>query len=410
MREIKLQCDCGQKYKFEVEPNLERMPFPVQCPVCGADGTARANVILQQHLPVADISAATAPPVAVAPPPPGAPSPSGIVLPPPPPPPSAVAPPRIVAAPPVPHWVSGQNAPSPVPVVTARMTPVLKPVGGAATTPHTETADAGAGRVREIKLGWKTWLIVGLLVVLGLAGTYKKWSKRLSFVADMVGLVSDIASGEAGNYDEAGFYTGREETVFAEEEFCFLVLATNETAVVEAITKFWSSHNKEQLIAVTVTNFDGISEQARFLVYPAREGTVQVEAISFEDETPGKTLATTTRAVSQQLGAPAACEVSDLEGKDDLEKITSTIVFYQNGERKFQWDHTLRFRGRNLKESSQVTGDAWATEAGFKAGPGGYAAFSRADVEKLARLVGYRPAGTEPVRKCLALEAKGVTP
>jgi hypothetical protein len=407
MSEIKLQCDCGQKYKFEVESNLERMPFPVQCPVCGADGTARANVILRQHLPAADLSAATAPPVAVAPPPEGASPASGIKLPPPP---SAVAPPRIVSMPPVAHLASGPSAPPPVPVVTVRMTPALKPVGAPATTPQMETSDAGTGGVREIKLGWKTWLIVGLVVVLGLAGTYKKWSKRLSFVTDIVGLVSDIASGEVGNYDEVGFYTGREETVFAEEELGFLVQATNETAVIDAIKTFWSSHAKEQLTTVIVTNYDGISEQARFLVYPAREGTVQVEAFSIEDETLGKTLAATTRAVSQQLGAPAACEVSDLDGKDDLEKITSTIVFYQNGERKFQWDHTLRFRGRNLKESSQVTGDAWATESGFKAGAGGYAAFSRDDVEKLAQLVGYRPAGTEPVHMCLALEAKASTP
>jgi len=43
MLELKIQCDCGQKYKFDVEPVSGRMPFTVQCPVCKLDGTAKAN-------------------------------------------------------------------------------------------------------------------------------------------------------------------------------------------------------------------------------------------------------------------------------------------------------------------------------------------------------------------------------
>ena len=48
---IKIQCPCGQKYAFDIEPVDERMPLPVACPVCGADGTAAANQIIAQHLP-----------------------------------------------------------------------------------------------------------------------------------------------------------------------------------------------------------------------------------------------------------------------------------------------------------------------------------------------------------------------
>ncbi len=50
MMELKVQCDCGQKYKFDVEPVNGRMPFTVACPVCGADGTGKANAILQQSV------------------------------------------------------------------------------------------------------------------------------------------------------------------------------------------------------------------------------------------------------------------------------------------------------------------------------------------------------------------------
>src|SRR5204862_3255484 len=47
MTEIKVECDCGQRFKFDVEPVHGRMPFPVACPNCGADATEKANTVLQ---------------------------------------------------------------------------------------------------------------------------------------------------------------------------------------------------------------------------------------------------------------------------------------------------------------------------------------------------------------------------
>ena len=55
---IKIQCGCGQKYAFDIEPVGGRMPSTVACPVCGADGTAAANEAI-----------ALSPPPAAAPPP-----------------------------------------------------------------------------------------------------------------------------------------------------------------------------------------------------------------------------------------------------------------------------------------------------------------------------------------------------
>jgi hypothetical protein len=43
---IKVQCPCGSKYSFEVEPVDGRMPFAVNCPVCKADGTELANELI----------------------------------------------------------------------------------------------------------------------------------------------------------------------------------------------------------------------------------------------------------------------------------------------------------------------------------------------------------------------------
>jgi len=49
--EMKVVCDCGQKYAFEVEPVNGQMPAVINCPSCGADGTHAANDILSQILP-----------------------------------------------------------------------------------------------------------------------------------------------------------------------------------------------------------------------------------------------------------------------------------------------------------------------------------------------------------------------
>ena len=49
--ELKVVCDCGQKYKFDVEPVNGRMPFTVNCPTCGLDGTPAADQLLTQQAP-----------------------------------------------------------------------------------------------------------------------------------------------------------------------------------------------------------------------------------------------------------------------------------------------------------------------------------------------------------------------
>ena len=73
--EVKVQCPCGTRYAFDVEPVNGRMPMRVKCPGCGADGTELANEVIRQKLatiaaaaPVAPVAAAAvaAEPVATA--------------------------------------------------------------------------------------------------------------------------------------------------------------------------------------------------------------------------------------------------------------------------------------------------------------------------------------------------------
>lgn len=46
---IKIECACGQRYAFDVEPVNGQLPSPVACPVCGADGTAAGNESIAQQ-------------------------------------------------------------------------------------------------------------------------------------------------------------------------------------------------------------------------------------------------------------------------------------------------------------------------------------------------------------------------
>jgi hypothetical protein len=54
---IKIECECGQNYAFDVEPVNGRMPSAITCPACGVDGTAAANEsIAQQLAPAAPVT------------------------------------------------------------------------------------------------------------------------------------------------------------------------------------------------------------------------------------------------------------------------------------------------------------------------------------------------------------------
>jgi hypothetical protein len=44
--QIKIVCECGQHYAFDVEPMNGRLGSTIACPACGADGTGTANAII----------------------------------------------------------------------------------------------------------------------------------------------------------------------------------------------------------------------------------------------------------------------------------------------------------------------------------------------------------------------------
>jgi hypothetical protein len=58
MTSIKIECGCGQRYAFDVDPHDGRMPHTVACPVCGTDGTGAANDVIAQTLQPLEVAAA----------------------------------------------------------------------------------------------------------------------------------------------------------------------------------------------------------------------------------------------------------------------------------------------------------------------------------------------------------------
>ena len=51
--EIKILCECGAKFKFDVEPIDGRSPGPVNCPSCGRDQTAATDSKIREQLAAA---------------------------------------------------------------------------------------------------------------------------------------------------------------------------------------------------------------------------------------------------------------------------------------------------------------------------------------------------------------------
>src|SRR5258708_7914141 len=47
---IRIECQCGQHYSFEVEPVGGQMPTSIASPSCGADGTGIANEFISRSL------------------------------------------------------------------------------------------------------------------------------------------------------------------------------------------------------------------------------------------------------------------------------------------------------------------------------------------------------------------------
>lgn len=79
---MKIQCDCGAKYAFDVSPEMVRQPVRFVCPGCGLDSSERVNALIRQHFSQpAGLEASAPPAVGIAPAPQLAPRPTSAPVP-----------------------------------------------------------------------------------------------------------------------------------------------------------------------------------------------------------------------------------------------------------------------------------------------------------------------------------------
>ncbi|HTI69789.1 MAG TPA: hypothetical protein VMF06_07470 [Candidatus Limnocylindria bacterium] len=102
--ELKLECGCGQRYAFDVEPVDGRMPVSVDCPSCGKDSTEEANAAIAKAAPVVRVVAPSLPKMSMASHHASASEPKPAV---------SVPPPPVSSIPPAPSRPPGRTAPDP---------------------------------------------------------------------------------------------------------------------------------------------------------------------------------------------------------------------------------------------------------------------------------------------------------
>lgn len=187
--EIKVQCDCGQKFKFDVEPVDGRMPWEVNCPVCGLSGTDKANWIIAHSVPTATPppltpigSVTSAPPIRV-------PIPTSSATPvdqptPPTEPPKA----RLVINRPQANPVASAAAPPPLTTMPAPR-PAARPVAESDAGPTPNFWLSLAGVVLAAILGMALWHL-----------GYRLTGWKIGFMALITGCAAGVAPQVLGHY------------------------------------------------------------------------------------------------------------------------------------------------------------------------------------------------------------------
>jgi hypothetical protein len=351
--EIKVQCDCGQKFKFDVEPANGRMPYAIACPVCGADATARANAVIAQSVP----------------PPPVAPG-LRIGLP--------------QQAAPVAQLLSTEPSSTPTPPPLPPTRPFARPPAKTAKPP---AKSGGANRLMQV--------FVVLVVAAALVGFGIKCARRISFIKDIAQAIK-----EAGTNDVAGAYVNN-WTLPDDDGTAVIIKHTNETAVAQACADYWAQTFRKKMTIKNSTNLFETDEDAVYMVEPAHNGCVKIDGPLFWDEKETATMNGLALFLSRKFATTSVCAMIG----DDAESGVFTV--YENGEKEFRCERHIMIKNGDIEEVVKVDGDAWATGLGFKPGEGGYKGFTMEDANELTHHLGLKLAGRPEITYCLELKEPG---
>lgn len=352
--EIKVICDCGAKYKFEVTPAHGRMPFSVTCPACGVDGTAKANEILQQSLPATAPAAlvAPAPEIVMSPSPQSAPSPVSAAAPAPPPPP-VVAPAGLRINRPAPTAAAPEATPPP-PQVPIRPPPPVR----RAREPQSSGALAGI----------VTAVIVVAVLGLGVWKFGSKWYRRVSAAVELAKDINEATK------EVNAHYNFDDEAVVA-----LYVKHGNHTEVANACKDFWRDKLRKNM-TIAPLGPDGEFEEHEYAIHASYNGWVRI--FGDVDWKPAE-----FEALSQHLSQQFSNVVFEV---GDVELFNYHFGVYEAGARKFHIVHEIKMKGDNVEENVRTEGDDWAVAHGFKPGADGFKSFAEEDADKISQNMGMK--------------------
>src|SRR5262245_49113719 len=386
--EVKVTCNCGTKYKFDVEPVHGRMPMQVNCPSCGDDGTAQANEILRQAFSTRPASS----------------PPAGTI-------PVAVAVPRTVpaAALPLPTTAAApllSSTPPPIPVIPARPQaapppsappspglgpiPTAPPIGYAMTasapSPHAPAQPppppmpaapvapfpvaAPPAKPKSALPKVLTIVLIVLCLGFGIWRLGSRWAKRFKAVADIASAIG-----------EASHQAAKGEPKNLTEDDCVILFIrhTNHVDVAEACKVYW----KEKLHkTLTVTeSLDTAEQEGEYSVLPEHNGYVRL--ISTRDWPPEQ-----FEGVAKDLSQKLDTMVLEMTS----EHVADTYHFgaYEQGARKFHAQMDVKMGKDDFDEIVTTEGDDWAIAHGYKPGPDGFKSFDLADADKITQSVGLK--------------------
>jgi hypothetical protein len=338
--EIKVICECGTKYKFEVEPIDGHMPRAVKCPECGVDGTAKANAAIREAL-----GASPAEPAATPAP---APRPSALRI----------------------------NVHQPAPAAAAP----VHPYAATPAIPDTGFRWKEHGK-KALAVVWKG-LILLLCLAAMLVGFGGKKGKRVRFLAKITAAIFQSDEEYEGPWN-----------LWGEDNVLLLVKHTNETEVADACVTFWQENHKKKVMFVA-TN-DLAPEENQIGILPAHNGCVQILGGL---EWPKEDFEKLTQYLSEKFSTVAVATRDAVFGRAFI------FGVFDQGEKKFRAESEVKGQTlKDMEQVVTAEGEQWAREHGFKPGKQGFNEFYLEDADRITHRLGFKLWDVEEWDRCLLL-------
>lgn len=379
--ELKIFCGCGAKYKFDVEPVQGRMPKAIQCPVCGVDGTAQANQLLQQSLAAAPVPA----PIAV---PPSIPMPPAIpVAPSPPPPLPTAAAPRIslrvghASSAAAQETESAPAAPYEGPFPLRRGAPLRglrgESIGAPIGSVSAGNAAAGSG------IGFKgvVMIVIAVVVLLGIPAYKFYWRiKRESAIAR--GFKDDSKRGKLFAAKDSRDADAEPEpapsSFLASDSTVLVIRHGNDAEVAQACVDFWRDRLRRKLTVVSMK--DEVFENGQIGVKPPFAGCVEIAGPMKWPKPQAEALLAHLTQKFNTLGLI----MYDSDVNEEF-----LFGAYDGGQKKFRAESsTLKNDG-----NTTVEGREWALQSGYKPDDGDWSLFDGDEADAVLQKMGLKIGG-----------------